>query len=310
MNIKNTFAAPALIIIVMSFLLASRLIDPSLLGMHENPYLSMIVLQFMVFALPAIFFTRLRGFKSGRYSDGSNGSLRLNFFTAEHILFMIYVFVMLVSGTMIIRFLTAIVMPQTQFAVSASEYTSIYPDDIGGSLYAVLTFGIIPAVTEEFLFRSVIVSEYERNGVFCAVVMSSLMFAMIHLNIALMPTYFYSGIVLAFTVFVTNSVLASVCVHILNNILSLFGEPFFQKITGRTQNMALFMFIMVAVLLLSAALAFGEAQRIYYNRGVMNLPSPKIVHRSKHKASFTEALFSPPFLMLFVFYIIISVSLN
>ena len=52
MKIKNSFAAPLLLIVVLVLMTLSGFLDLSRLGMAENPYLATVIIQLIVYALP------------------------------------------------------------------------------------------------------------------------------------------------------------------------------------------------------------------------------------------------------------------
>jgi CAAX amino terminal protease family. len=177
------------------------------------------------------------------------------------------------------------------------------------TIYAIITFAVLPAVCEEFLFRSVLAAEYEKSGVGCAVFMSSAMFAMLHFNVQLLPVYFVSGLILMLVMYTTRSVLGSMAVHIANNIFSIYFEDYIWKMLSRPQNTAIVVFILSALLLLFLVIMFSEAERIYHNYGVMNVKSTYAEKPAKKRKSgepnlFVKALISPPFILLAIFFII------
>ena len=65
-------------------------------------------------------------------------------------------------------------------------------------VFITIAFALIPAVTEEFLCRSVFLSEYQSMGMGTAVFFSALLFSFLHFNIHAFPVYFFSGLILIF----------------------------------------------------------------------------------------------------------------
>ena len=63
MKIKNVHGAPILLSIISVLLIAVEFVDLSKFAVDESGYLSMIVLQLLVFGLPSVFYSRLRGRK-------------------------------------------------------------------------------------------------------------------------------------------------------------------------------------------------------------------------------------------------------
>ncbi len=88
-------------------------------------------------------------------------------------------------------------------------------------LLTFLAVAIVPAIVEEFAFRGIILGSLRKFGDGFAILISSLVFGLIHQNFAQMPFAFLVGIVLAFATIKTGSVITSVIIHFLNNALSL-----------------------------------------------------------------------------------------
>ena len=81
---------------------------------------------------------------------------------------------------------------------------------------------LLPAVLEEALFRYVhlsLIAPYSRKS---AVLISALIFAVAHCNVAQIPYAFVAGIVFAVLDLACGSILPSVVLHLLNNLASVF----------------------------------------------------------------------------------------
>jgi len=87
-------------------------------------------------------------------------------------------------------------------------------------LISIIAMGIIPALTEELFFRGLVLdglkSNYSKRK---AIIISALLFGIIHLN----PWQFYSGfifgLIAAWICIETNSILLCVFIHFFNNTL-------------------------------------------------------------------------------------------
>ncbi len=84
-----------------------------------------------------------------------------------------------------------------------------------------LTVAIMPAFTEEFAFRGVILGSLRKYSDGLALVVSSALFALMHGNFVQIPFTFCCGLMFGFLVIKTNSLLPSIIVHFLNNGLSV-----------------------------------------------------------------------------------------
>jgi len=292
-KIKSIFAAPFLMIVVLALMTLADLVDPASLG-GVNPYLAVIIMQLIVYALPAVFFCRMRGRDYG-------AKLRIRFFRPSHIFLIIAALAAMISGCALINYGMRALFPE---AYAGS--TAVYAGAADAGIYAVLAFCVLPAVAEEFLFRGILLAEYESVSVPFAVVISSLFFGMLHLNFVRLPAYFFSGILLALVLYASRSVTAAMLLHILNNIAALWTERYaanFVQTAG--ERSVLLVFILVCVLLASLILFFMEAQRIYRGYGEDAVPSAHVRRRRRGEPSGAlEAVSTPPFVIFVVMYIL------
>lgn len=295
MKAKAIHAAPLLLTVVFLCSFGTSLIPASAIGADTDPYIAASLLQLFVMAVPAVVFCRLRG---GKYM----GRLRIRMFGANHIGFLLFALLFMFFGSSGINYLMYTLFPN---AGAAATYE--ISGGFAGGLYLVLTMAVIPAITEEFLFRSVIVAEYESAGVPAAVFMSSLTFAMLHFNFAKLPVYIFCGLVLVLVLYTTRSVFAAMTVHMINNIATLFfGNLVYKVVTG--QGIIMFCFILVTLIILSAVLMFGECEKIYAEYGIMNKDSSYAGSQKKGQgiSGIFYSIFTPTFTILAVIYIVIS----
>ena len=85
--------------------------------------------------------------------------------------------------------------------------------------------------------------------------------------------YLVLGILLAFTMYATRSVLAPMLLHFLYNIFCLFGQPYLSAFYVNAGSNEIFLFCLITLLLLFSAFAAGEARKIYHLYARANLSS-------------------------------------
>ncbi|HZJ56646.1 MAG TPA: type II CAAX endopeptidase family protein [Clostridia bacterium] len=88
-------------------------------------------------------------------------------------------------------------------------------------LTAVLAIGVVPAVVEEFLFRGLILRGYERFGAKMAIVMTGILFGMLHLQLMSIPSIILVGIIISYVVYRTNSIIAGMIYHFIHNSIAV-----------------------------------------------------------------------------------------
>lgn len=112
-----------------------------------------------------------------------------------------------------------------------SGYT-INPTDGGTFVLAIFVLAIIPAITEELLFRGVILNGLRgRFGDIGAIFMSALLFALMHQNFQQLIYPFILGSIMGYIVLRTGSLVSSMLVHFINNFLVVMFT-FIENTTG------------------------------------------------------------------------------
>jgi membrane protease YdiL (CAAX protease family) len=102
-------------------------------------------------------------------------------------------------------------------SVLANEYIVI----------SIVLAGIVPAFVEEMLFRGVILSGFKENySQKKAIIASSILFGLIHLNPWQFVTAFIVGIICAWVCLQTKSILPCIYMHLFNNLLSVLAMKY------------------------------------------------------------------------------------
>lgn len=304
---KANLFTPVLMIAVFAFILASNFLPEDLLGLDENPYLAVVVIELLTYAVPSLFYCRIRGREF-------TPKLRLRPFAPSQIVYLLYSTVFLLCGVVLVSIAMYNAFPSAFEASAVTEYAAFAMNQrFFDILYLVLAFAVLPAITEEFLFRGIVIGEYENYGALIASVMSAVMFAMSHFSLVRFPVYLFSGLVLSSVLFATRSVVAATVIHALNNIIVLLCEEYVLHIVDK-QNVSLVLLIIIlgAVAILSAMLMCYEAQSIYHGYAESNVPSEYAVNVSRSRKSvFTriiEAFFTPTFLLLVILFVVAAMA--
>ena len=113
------------------------------------------------------------------------------------------------------------------------------------------------------MFRGLVCFEYRSGGVVRSVVMSSLLFGMLHLELKLLPVYIVSGVVLCLVLYATRSLIACVAVHLLYNIFAIYLQPYLSSFYLTTASRALFLMLLVSIMLIAALVFCMSSARLY-----------------------------------------------
>lgn len=87
-------------------------------------------------------------------------------------------------------------------------------------LIAIFASAVLPAFCEEFANRGMLLSGLKKLGIKKAIVLSGLVFGLMHLNIGQFGYAFLIGMFFAFIFFATGSILPSIIIHFMNNAVS------------------------------------------------------------------------------------------
>ena len=105
-----------------------------------------------------------------------------------------------------------------------------------------ITIALAPAFAEEFLFRGVFYSNLRPYGRTQAILVSSILFALMHENIGQLFYTFVAGIAMALMYELTGSIWCSVFYHAINNELSVISEILYYGRFGDTVSPLLSVF--------------------------------------------------------------------
>lgn len=253
MKTKNQIYLPLLTLAVLLMIMLSWAIDTSLLT-RENEYVGVLLLETLIFAFPCIIFTRF-------FPPSSGNTLKINFFGPSKLFFAVISAVLLIFGSLMYGFLiNGISDSETAFTLY-KVFTVKKTDGFFGNLYLILAYALIPAFFEEFTFRGVISSGYEKFSSIYSVIMSSVFFALIHFDLKNFPFYLIAGLVLGIVLYSTGSIFASIIVHFLFNLFFIFASDYVNAFVSADADFAFL--IIGVVFFISAFLFCGECKSFY-----------------------------------------------
>ena len=308
--LRRSVTAPLLVLAIFVMLLLTRLLDARVLN-GENEQFATIILELMIFLLPAAVYLRLTGRRLSQ--------LRLNFFGLGHLLIVLSAMLLLTCGSLLLDLAARGSGVLTQNYDLYGIFTSHNDGSAASVLYIILAYAAIPAVCEEFVFRALLCSEYERRSAAAAVIMPTLFFAMIHFDVSHLPTYLFAGLVLTLTYYATKSAAAPILVHAVNNLLTIFGRQYIQVLYD-LGGQKLFFFLAAAAALFSGFIFCAEAARAYKiyavrgdDPGYREMDPPytlsegrnalaELAVRYPRLTATLESIFSLPALLCYLFY--------
>jgi len=293
------FAAPALVLAISVFMIFVQLANLD----TDNEaviYGVMLILQIVVFAVPTGFFCYLRGkkyiFTLDIYAPRKH-SLR--------VIILGSLLVILASG--VLKF------GLFHFAYDYSAY-SLYGSSItlsagsfGGTMLMVLSLAIFPALTEELVFRGIIMKEYKPCGSVFSMLFSAVLFAFIHFDLRWFPIYLALGMLIAWIAFITRSVWAAVIVHAAYNLYVIFFEKYIWLFSSNPDSDILFWLILTAAMFVCAHFFLGAAERVMRYCAENGDSAPRPIKKQSLRVMLVNAVSEKPFIAVTVLFLIVSI---
>ena len=82
---------------------------------------------------------------------------------------------------------------------------------------SLLCISVLPGVTEEFIFRGILYSEYRKRRTWAAILVSALLFGLMHMNLNQFCYAFVMGVLFSLVYEATGSLLAPMLMHMVYN---------------------------------------------------------------------------------------------
>ena len=145
---------------------------------------------------------------------------------------------------------------------------SYVPIDYGliNFLFDILLVAILPAICEEFMHRGILLQGVKSMGYKKAILFSSLLFGLIHLNV---EQFFYAAILgglLAIITVATKNIWPAIIIHFVNNgiivylrgakVFDWFGGNYIEVLMGYFEGFNLFLFISLMIVIFLAVISF------------------------------------------------------
>lgn len=111
------------------------------------------------------------------------------------------------------------------------------PTNPYGIVLAFVATAITPALVEEFAMRGVLMGVLRKYGDGFAIIVSALVFGLMHGNLVQIPFAFILGLFFGYAVIKTGTIWTAVIIHFLNNFFSILSD---YLLSGVSNNIAWF----------------------------------------------------------------------
>lgn len=163
-------------------------------------------------------------------------------------------FTVCVAGGMALAILSNVV---TDFLATGMEALGVplpeFPKTVEPTVLSLLlnifATAVLPAFVEEWIFRGIVFGRLRVHGDGLAIVFSAFLFGLFHGNVVQLPFAFLLGLVLAYTVALTDSIWPAVVLHGANNLMSVclsFAGLFLSDKVYNTLIMLVFLVVTTA----------------------------------------------------------------
>ena len=154
----------------------------------------------------------------------------------------------------------------SKLGISGAGY-ALEHTNVGLLILDLFLLGIIPPICEEIFFRGLLYNGLKKNfKPFVSVVISALLFALMHQNITQFVYQFVLGIALAQIMERTNNLLYPMLLHMSNNLFTILLSYMFEKgvINYNFAKMPWWMYIVGVLLALLACAIFYVVDRFFF----------------------------------------------
>lgn len=179
--------------------------------------------------------------------------------------------------------------------VNVSGTASSVPSGMKEMLIVFAFTCIVPALSEEFLLRGMYLSAVKKNGYTFSIIVTTVMFVLLHADLSTVAAHVILGVAAAFAVLNTNSVFSGILVHLSFNFSGMMVDYIagtYYKQGGFIGTSDFYLAIGVAGLILS----------ILFFRGVYSKKMKKTASADIFKNLFF-AFFNIPVLAIIAIYI-------
>ena len=286
---KGFILVPVFLFAVYLLLLLTHLVPKDSVDTTAKLFLSLTVLELIVFLLPFFFYVKLRG-------EDSVKSLPFHRFSLKHLPFLFSI------ACLILTFGLSINGIFYFLGIGKESYTSLGSyilSDISlekNFIYAIIAYGAIPALCEEFVFRGIVYHEYRPYSRMTASLFSSFAFALCYFDLSGFPFYFLSGLLLAYAVEMTGNLLSAILLRFAVNLASIYVMPVLWQLLTQPLGVLFAVFVSAALFMISL-FCFLKATETRYRQMAYDpanatvTPYPKKEARYNTLKAFTAPIF-------------------
>lgn len=138
------------------------------------------------------------------------------------------------------------------------------PKGVFGFLLVLISTVITPSLVEEFTLRGLVLGSLRKFGDGFAIIVSSVIFGVMHSNFQQMPFAFLVGLVLGFITVKSGSIWVAVFIHAFNNLISVLMDYIPSTVPMYISNIFYAVYIVLVLALGIIAISFIRDKNEFY----------------------------------------------
>ncbi len=154
------------------------------------------------------------------------------------------------------------------YDIEFSAYETENPATFLEFLLFIFEVAVIPAIVEEVAIRGIVMPPLRKYGDRFAIIMSAIIFALMHSNMLQIPFAFVAGLVLGYFAISTKSLWTAIAIHAANNLLSAVSAV----VIDRPVLSAIYSWGIIALLVAGVLCAKKFIKEPHYSLGLTFAP--------------------------------------
>lgn len=211
---------------ILYFILGIILFFLGSLVQSREIYSGLLITEYLIILVPNLIFLKLKDLPL-------KTTLRLNKINLRQI---IYIALIMLFSYPIAAFLNTIVITILNLFGETVVSSVPIPDSGKKYLLSLFVIGLSPGICEEIMFRGTIMRAYESMGKKKAIIYSSILFGIFHLNLQNLIGPIFLGFILATILYKTNSIYASMLGHGISNTIAMTLGYLTTRFQGTEEN--------------------------------------------------------------------------
>lgn len=137
----------------------------------------------------------------------------------------------------------------SQFGINYEVERGLEPQGLLGFILTTIATAIVPALVEEFAFRGLVLGSLRKFGDGFAIIVSSIVFGIMHENFEQIPFAFLVGLALGYVTVKSGCLWVAMAVHAFNNFISVVFSYLPKSLPDMAQN-AMYVVLLAILLVL------------------------------------------------------------